>query len=204
MEGDQYEFVDIEMGKGEHKKGGKFPTPNQKVPMMVLADGTRERPRCHAHAATPPCLAHARSASARDLSSRALLTRFWGAAAAVHIELAESVAICRYVEESSGADAPRLFGRTPLEKATIEMWNRRTELELMSGGVGKAWGECTSTPCHSSIAYVNFVRWSLLLRGSSLCRISGDNLSDRLPCRFSERPGRVADDEGARDRDARV
>ena len=33
--------MDIEMSKGQHKKGGKYTTPNQKVPMMVLEDGTQ-------------------------------------------------------------------------------------------------------------------------------------------------------------------
>ena len=40
--------------------------------------------------------------------------------------ISESMAICRYLEEIS--PEPRLFGSTPLEKATIEMWNRRAEL----------------------------------------------------------------------------
>lgn len=88
-----YEFVDIEMGKGEHKKGGKYTTPNQKVPMMVLPDGTR---------------------------------------------LAESLAICRYIEEELG-DNGLLFGREPVARALVEMWQRRVELELLSGAVGKAW-----------------------------------------------------------------
>ena len=57
FEGRGYEFVNVDMGKGEHKRNGKYPTPNQKVPMMVLPDGT---------------------------------------------QLGESVAICRYVEESLG------------------------------------------------------------------------------------------------------
>ncbi len=40
--------------------------------------------------------------------------------------IAESIAICRYLEEIS--PQPRLFGASPLEIATIEMWNRRAEL----------------------------------------------------------------------------
>src|ERR1700733_12311508 len=44
-------------------------------------------------------------------------------------QLAESVAICRYVEELS--PDPPLFGTTPIERALIEMWNRRMELELL-------------------------------------------------------------------------
>jgi len=42
--------------------------------------------------------------------------------------ITESVAICRYFEEIH--PHPVLFGRTPLEKALVEMWNRRAELEL--------------------------------------------------------------------------
>lgn len=42
--------------------------------------------------------------------------------------LTESIAICRYFEEVW--PAPALFGTGPLERATIEMWNRRAELEL--------------------------------------------------------------------------
>ena len=44
--------------------------------------------------------------------------------------IAESVAISRYFEELH--PEPPLFGRTPLEKATIEMWNRRVELGFMA------------------------------------------------------------------------
>ena len=42
--------------------------------------------------------------------------------------LAESVAICRYLEELH--PEPNLMGRTALKRATIEMWNRRAELLL--------------------------------------------------------------------------
>ena len=42
--------------------------------------------------------------------------------------LTESVAICRYFEELQ--PEPCLFGETALEKARIEMWNRRIELHL--------------------------------------------------------------------------
>jgi glutathione S-transferase len=44
-------------------------------------------------------------------------------------QLAESVAICRYIEELH--PEPPLFGTTPIERALIEMWNRRMELELL-------------------------------------------------------------------------
>ena len=42
--------------------------------------------------------------------------------------ISETVAICRYFEEVQ--PEPNLFGRTPIEKATIEMWNRRMELGM--------------------------------------------------------------------------
>ena len=42
--------------------------------------------------------------------------------------LAESIAICRYFEELH--PEPPLFGSTTLERARIEMWNRRMELEI--------------------------------------------------------------------------
>ncbi|MFV0280752.1 MAG: glutathione S-transferase family protein [Rhodoblastus sp.] len=42
--------------------------------------------------------------------------------------LAESIAICRYFEELH--PEPPLFGTTTLERAQIEMWNRRMELEI--------------------------------------------------------------------------
>jgi glutathione S-transferase len=44
--------------------------------------------------------------------------------------LTESIAICRYFEELQ--PEPALFGRGALEKAKIEMWNRRLELNFFS------------------------------------------------------------------------
>lgn len=41
--------------------------------------------------------------------------------------LCESVAICRYFEELYSQ--PALFGTDPADKARVEMWNRRVELE---------------------------------------------------------------------------
>ena len=43
--------------------------------------------------------------------------------------LCESAAICRYFEEM--VPEPPLFGRSTLERAQVEMWNRRMELELL-------------------------------------------------------------------------
>jgi glutathione S-transferase len=44
--------------------------------------------------------------------------------------LTESVAICRYIEELQ--PEPPLFGRDAREKAFVEMWGRRLELNLMA------------------------------------------------------------------------
>lgn len=44
--------------------------------------------------------------------------------------IAESMAICRYFEVLQ--PEPPLMGRSPLEQATIEMWNRRMELALLA------------------------------------------------------------------------
>ncbi len=43
--------------------------------------------------------------------------------------ISESVAICRYFEEIH--PDPALFGSTPIEKAEIEMWNRRVETHIL-------------------------------------------------------------------------
>lgn len=39
--------------------------------------------------------------------------------------ISETIAICRYLEELD--PEPNMFGNTPIERATIEMWNRRIE-----------------------------------------------------------------------------
>ncbi len=43
--------------------------------------------------------------------------------------IGELIAICRYLEELH--PDPNLFGETPLERATIEMWQRRVEWHLL-------------------------------------------------------------------------
>jgi len=103
-----YDFVEVDMARAEHKRGGRYSSPNQKLPMVVLPDGVTF--------------------------------------------IAESVAICRYVEESAqlqppredgrktdAAPTPMLFGEGPTQRAVVEMWQRRVELELLQGAVGKAW-----------------------------------------------------------------
>ncbi len=42
--------------------------------------------------------------------------------------ISETIAICRYIEELH--PEPALFGRDPLERALVEMWQRRIELVL--------------------------------------------------------------------------
>ena len=43
--------------------------------------------------------------------------------------ISETIAICRYFEAAK--PAPSLFGTGPLQSATVEMWNRRMELNLL-------------------------------------------------------------------------
>ncbi len=50
--------------------------------------------------------------------------------------ISESVAICRYFEAIQ--PEPPLFGVGAVERATIEMWNRRVELEIFAP-VGHVW-----------------------------------------------------------------
>src|SRR5260370_32829131 len=48
--------------------------------------------------------------------------------------IAESVAICRYFEETN--PNPPLFGTDAKDKAIVEMWQRRMELEILSMTAG--------------------------------------------------------------------
>ena len=56
--------------------------------------------------------------------------------------ISESVAICRYFEETR--PTPLLFGTTPESKATVEMWNRRGELNFFTA-VGQAFRNLSGT-----------------------------------------------------------
>ena len=60
--------------------------------------------------------------------------------------ISESVAICRYFEEEH--PQPPLFGRTSREKAEVEMWNRRVELNLLRA-IGMVWAH--GSPLTASI-----------------------------------------------------
>ena len=50
--------------------------------------------------------------------------------------ISETVAICRYFEETN--PEPPLFGKTAIEKATVDMWVRRIEFMIMTP-VGMFW-----------------------------------------------------------------
>jgi len=50
--------------------------------------------------------------------------------------LSESVSICRYLDEVS--PGPSLFGETARERAEVDMWIRRIELQLMAP-IGQIW-----------------------------------------------------------------
>lgn len=50
--------------------------------------------------------------------------------------ISETVAICRYFDEVQ--PDPPLFGRTPAEKANVDMWVRRIEFQVMNP-VGMFW-----------------------------------------------------------------
>ena len=50
--------------------------------------------------------------------------------------ISETVAICRYFDEVQ--PDPPLFGKTPVEKATVDMWVRRIEFTVMTP-VGMFW-----------------------------------------------------------------
>lgn len=84
--------------------------------------------------------------------------------------IAESVAICRYLEEIH--PEPPLFGRTPKEKALVEMWNRRVELNYLSAvaasfrhlhpGMARAerpqvpeWGEANKPKALEALALID-------------------------------------------------
>lgn len=65
--------------------------------------------------------------------------------------IAESAAICRYLEETN--PNPPLMGRDALDKAIVEMWHRRMELEILLPVVsvflhtGEMWkGRVTQIP----------------------------------------------------------
>ena len=80
--------------------------------------------------------------------------------------ISETIAICRYIEELH--PTPNLFGDTALERAQIEMWNRRLELgffmkvafsfrhlhpgaAVLEGEQIAAWGEKSRAAAYSTM-----------------------------------------------------
>ncbi|MER0239007.1 glutathione S-transferase [Fulvimarina sp. MAC8] len=77
--------------------------------------------------------------------------------------LTESIAICRYFEALH--PDPPLFGRTPLEIGTIEMWQRRAELELYQS-VGAVFRH--GHPGMAKAEPVQVKEWADLNRGRAI------------------------------------
>ncbi|WP_426415724.1 glutathione S-transferase family protein [Aestuariirhabdus sp. LZHN29] len=97
----------------------------------------------------------------------------WGKVPVLELDdgtcISESIAICRYFEELQ--PEPSLMGESPLEKAQIEMWQRRMEFSLMmSVGMGfqhlsgffkdrmtpiKEWGEINQKAATQMLAILD-------------------------------------------------
>jgi glutathione S-transferase len=77
--------------------------------------------------------------------------------------IAESIAICRYFEELK--PEPPLFGTSTLERARVEMWQRRIELGLMA-----AVGNCFrhSHPLMASVEVPQIAAWAEANRARAL------------------------------------
>jgi glutathione S-transferase len=89
--------------------------------------------------------------------------------------LSESVAICRYLEELH--PAPDLFGRTPWERAQVEMWMRRVEFALMSR-IGAVWVHTHRFTAHLGTQYKDFGEASRL-RAVKMLHWLNDELAGR-------------------------
>ena len=107
--------------------------------------------------------------------------------------ITETVAICRYFEELH--PEPALFGRTPLEKAQVDMWVRRVEFVLMQP-VGNYWRHAhprTAALIHqykdfgesNRETYANAQRWLDGELSDGRPFIAGENLSMADICALS-------------------
>ncbi len=90
--------------------------------------------------------------------------------------IAETVAICRYFEEMQ--PQPALMGRTPVEKAVIEMWQRRMELEFL---LPVAFSFRHLHPGAKTIEPVQISEWGLMNqdRAARFMTFLNDELSKR-------------------------
>ncbi|WP_020405886.1 glutathione S-transferase family protein [Hahella ganghwensis] len=95
--------------------------------------------------------------------------------------LSETVAICRYFEEIQ--PDPVLFGRTPEEKAQVEMWNRRSELYFFMP-TGMCFQHTTD--------YFKGLKPQVPEWGK-LCRIQAEKYFNFLETHFSEHQFMVGD-----------
>ena len=77
--------------------------------------------------------------------------------------IAESIAICRYFEEIE--PEPPLFGSSTLERAQIEMWQRRIELGLMAA-VGNFFRH--SHPMMANVEVPQIAAWADTSRARAL------------------------------------
>ena len=77
--------------------------------------------------------------------------------------IAESIAICRYFEETQ--PEPPLFGTSTLERAQIEMWQRRIELGLMAA-IGNFFRH--SHPMMANVEVPQIAAWADTSRARAL------------------------------------
>ena len=107
--------------------------------------------------------------------------------------ISETVAICRYFEETH--PEPPLFGRTPVEKALVDMWVRRIEFQLMAP-VGNFWRHAHPRTAalltqhkefgeSNRAAYANAQRWLDRELADGRPFIAGDALSMADICALS-------------------
>lgn len=109
--------------------GAPMPAPNPRRVRMFLAEKGIELPE------TPVNLMQREHKSPEHRARNSL-----GQVPTLELDdgtcISETVAICRYFDEVQ--PDPPLFGRTPLEKATVDMWVRRVEFMVMNP-VGNYW-----------------------------------------------------------------
>jgi len=77
--------------------------------------------------------------------------------------IAESIAICRYFEELK--PEPPLFGSSTLERAQVEMWQRRIELGLMAA-IGQFFRH--SHPLMANVEVPQIASWAEANRARAL------------------------------------
>ena len=109
--------------------GAPWPAPNPRRVRIFLAEKGIEL------AETPVDLA-AREHKSPEYRAKNSLGQIPTLELADGTAISETVAICRYFEETY--PEPPLFGRTPVEKALVEMWVRRIEFAVMNP-VGNYW-----------------------------------------------------------------